>query len=93
MVERRFSAELWDEFPRLIDAKGRCPPEDVGGAWGYAEYLEAISDPLHPRHTELMGWLGRCDPNEVDRAAIEAALSQFVKRPKRPSRRSARKPA
>ena len=81
-VERRFAAELWDEFPRLIDAKGRCPPEDVGGPWGYAEYLEAISDPHHPRHKELMGWLGRRNPSEIDRGAIEVALSRFVKRPK-----------
>ncbi len=91
-VERRFSAELWDEFPRLIDAKGRCPPEDIGGPWGYAEYLEATSDPHHRRHAEFMEWLGRRDPNEVDRTAIEAALSQFVKRPKSPVRRPARKP-
>ena len=32
-VERRSSAEFWDEFPRLIAAQGRCPPEDVG--WPY----------------------------------------------------------
>ncbi len=80
-VERRFSAELWEEFPRLIDAKGRCPPEDVRGPWGYAEYLEAISDPAHKRHAELLGWLGRRDPNEIDRAAMETALSRFVSQP------------
>lgn len=90
-VERRFTAEQWDEFPRLIDAKGCCPPEDIGGPWGYAEYLEAISDPHHPRHAEFMGWLGRRDPNEVDRAAIEAALSQFVIRAKAPARRATAK--
>lgn len=90
-VERRFTPEPWDEFPRLIDAKGCCPPEDIGGPWGYAEYLAAISDPHHPRHAEFMEWLGRRDPNEVDRMAIEAALSPFVKRAKAPARRSAAK--
>ena len=53
-VERRFSAELWEDYPRLVDAKGRCPPEDVGGPWGYAEYLDAMSDPTHTRHAELI---------------------------------------
>ncbi len=90
-VERRFAAELWDTFPRLIGAKGRCPPEDCGGPWGYAEYLEAMSDPHHPRHTELVGWLGRRDPNEIDIPAMEAALSLFVKQPKQPTRRAAKK--
>lgn len=78
-VERRFSSELWDEFPRLIDAKGRCPPEDVGGPWGYAEYLEAMSDPTHPRHAELLDWLGHRDPNEIDIAKMQEALSRFVR--------------
>jgi Plasmid pRiA4b ORF-3-like protein len=31
-----------DGLPFLLDAAGRCPPEDVGGAPGYAEYLDAI---------------------------------------------------
>ena len=92
-IERRFAAELWEEYPRLIAAKGRCPPEDIGGPWGYAEYLEAISDPHHPRHAEFVGWLGRRDPNEIDIAAIEAALSLFVKQPRARTRRAAKKTA
>jgi hypothetical protein len=40
-------------YPFLIEAKGRCPPEDVGGPPGYAEFLEAIRDPEHQRHDEL----------------------------------------
>jgi hypothetical protein len=89
-VERRFAAEPWEAFPRLIGAKGRCPPEDCGGPWGYAEYLEAASDPHHPRHAELVEWLGRRDPNEIDIAAMEVALSLFVKQPKQPSRGKAK---
>ena len=77
-VERRFSAELWEQYPRLVDAKGRCPPEDVGGPWGYADYLEAMSDPTHKRHAELIGWLGRRDPNQIDRQAMETALARFA---------------
>ena len=40
-------------YPRLTEAKGRCPPEDVGGPWGYAEFLEALEDPEHERHADL----------------------------------------
>ena len=96
-VERRFSAELWEQYPRLVDANGRCPPEDVGGPWGYAEYLEAISDQTHARHAELIGWLGHRDPNEIDRQALKTALAGFVallkapaKRPLKPGRRKPR---
>ncbi|MBK3746017.1 plasmid pRiA4b ORF-3 family protein [Paraburkholderia aspalathi] len=31
----------------LIEAIGRCPPEDVGGPGGYQEFLEAIAGPEH----------------------------------------------
>src|SRR5436190_12009282 len=36
-------------YPRLINAVGRCPPEDSGGPWGYAELLDALADPKHER--------------------------------------------
>ncbi|MGY3591896.1 hypothetical protein ACVIGB_008523 [Bradyrhizobium sp. USDA 4341] len=39
-------------LPLLLKAAGRCPPEDVGGAPGYAEYLDGISDPAHPKHEQ-----------------------------------------
>ena len=44
-------------YPRLIEVSGRCPPEDCGGPWGYAEMLEAIADPKHERHAELTEWI------------------------------------
>ena len=94
-ADRRFSSDLWDEFPQLIDAKGRCPPEDIGGPWGYAKYLEAMSDPNHPRHAEFIQGLGRRDPNQIDRLAMEVALARFVKstprkRRRRPKHKAAR---
>jgi len=45
-------------YPRLIEAVGRCPPEDVGGPPGYEEFLEALSDPDHERHAEMRQWIG-----------------------------------
>ncbi|WP_345947034.1 hypothetical protein [Bradyrhizobium sp. 174] len=54
----------------MLEAAGRCPPEDVGGAPGYAEYLDAISDPAHPEHEHMRRWgPERFDPNVIDRKA------------------------
>lgn len=36
--------------------KGKCPPEDCGGPWGYASFLEAVSDPKHPEYESLRRW-------------------------------------
>jgi hypothetical protein len=44
-------------YPRLIEASGRCPPEDVGGPSGYAEFLAAMGDPKHERHDDLADWI------------------------------------
>jgi hypothetical protein len=43
-IERLIDPEPSTLYPRLIEAKGRCPPEDIGGPWGYAEFLEAIAE-------------------------------------------------
>src|SRR6266511_2076317 len=46
-VERLIDPEPGVIYPRLIEASGRCPPEDVGGPWGYAEYAEWIGKDLY----------------------------------------------
>jgi hypothetical protein len=44
--------EKWFDKTMTEVFRSRCcrplPPEDVGGALGYADYLDAISDPTHP---------------------------------------------
>lgn len=66
-IERLLDPEPGVLYPRLIDAKGHCPPEDVGGPWGYAEFLEAIADPKHERHRELREWyVDDFSPHVVD---------------------------
>lgn len=49
-------------YPQCLDGERACPPEDVGGIGGYAEYLEAIGDPSHERHRELLDWNGPFNP-------------------------------
>ena len=67
-------------YPRLIDVTGRCPPEDIGGPWGYGEFLEAIADPKHVRHTELTEWIGEVfDPNAVDTEGHANALAALAR--------------
>lgn len=75
-------------YPRLVDAVGRCPPEDVGGPPGYEEFLAAIRDPGHERHNEMVAWHGAgFDPDHVDIASIERELAALAKRWSRPPRK------
>jgi hypothetical protein len=69
-------------YPRLIAASGRCPPEDVGGPWGYEEFLEAIANPVHERHQEMVEWWGEegFEPTVLDIASIEERLTELGRR-------------
>ena len=79
-------------YPRLIEAEGRCPPEDIGGPWGYGAFLEAMADPEHERHEEMVEWCGpEFDPNQVDRDAIGRELLKLAKRLARPKPKAARR--
>ncbi|MGY2935022.1 hypothetical protein ACVWZ6_004624 [Bradyrhizobium sp. GM6.1] len=66
-LEKWFDNTTTEGMPFLLEAAGRCPPEDVGGAPGYAEYLDAISDPAHPEHEHMRRWgPERFDPNVIE---------------------------
>ncbi len=45
-------------YPRCVDGDGRCPPEDVGGILGFNRFREAMADPAHEDHQELVNWFG-----------------------------------
>ncbi len=51
------------------------PPEDVGGAPGYEEFLEALADPDHEQHDDMVSWSGASfDPED---ARIERIVERF----------------
>lgn len=72
-VEDVVEADPDARYPRCVDGAGACPPEDVGGPRGYAEFLAALADPGHPRHEAMRSWIGRpFDPAmvDLDRASV-----------------------
>ena len=67
LVEKILQPETGVNYPICLTGKRACPPEDCGGIWGYGDLLEAIQDPAHPEHEEMLEWLGgRFDPEEFD---------------------------
>jgi hypothetical protein len=63
---------------RCPAGENACPPEDVGGAPGYTEFLSAITDPAHEEHDSYLSWVGGAfDPIRLDLAAINRALAKI----------------
>lgn len=65
------------DYPRCIEGAGACPPEDVGGVVGYAEFLAALADPDHAEHKNLQAWSGGgFSPDAFDPAAATERMRQ-----------------
>jgi hypothetical protein len=77
VVEKVLPREEGQEVPVCLKGKRACPPEDVGGPWGYMDYAEAIRDPKHERHDELLDWSGPFDPEAFDLDEINKTLSRL----------------
>jgi hypothetical protein len=71
LVEAVLPHEKGIEYPRCIDGRRKCPPEDVGGTWGYKTFLSAVSDSSHKEHESYLRWAGGAyDPDDFDAAAV-----------------------
>lgn len=67
LVEKLLRAEPKTRYPLCLEGARACPPEDVGGIWGYADFLAAIRNPEDERHDELLDWVGgRFAPEAFD---------------------------
>jgi hypothetical protein len=67
-----------NEVPVCLKGKRACPPEDIGGIWGYAEFLEAIRDPGHPDHEDMLEWGGgQFDPEAFDMEEVNRNLRKI----------------
>lgn len=69
---------------RCLEGERACPPEDVGSPSGYMEYLEALQDPSHPDHQQMVEWRGPSfDPERFDSGRINRRLSLLSRRRRR----------
>jgi hypothetical protein len=54
-------------YALCIAGERACPPEDCGGAGGFANLLEIIKNPGHEEYASTMEWLGgKYDPTVFD---------------------------
>jgi Plasmid pRiA4b ORF-3-like protein len=66
VIEKVLAAEASMGYPVCVAGEGACPPEDCGGAWGYARLREVLTDPADSEHNEMLAWLGLGEPADFD---------------------------
>lgn len=71
------------DYRACIAGARACPPEDSGRVGGFADMLDAVGDPGHPRHAERKEWLGEFDPEAFAVEAADARVAAWFRRPKR----------
>jgi hypothetical protein len=75
-IEKVLEADPKAKYPRCTKGSRACPPEDCGGPWGYAELLEAIRNPKHEQHEDMLEWIGgEFDPEAFDLEAVNEELA------------------
>ncbi|MDQ2841763.1 MAG: plasmid pRiA4b ORF-3 family protein [Acidobacteriota bacterium] len=63
-------------YPVCMDGARTAPPEDVGGIGGYERYLEALFDPTHEEHRNMLEWRGRFDPEYFPITSVNRKLRE-----------------
>jgi hypothetical protein len=77
VVEKVLAPEPGLAYPVCTGGKRHGPPEDCGGIGGFYNLLEAIADPDHDQHEELLEWIGGSfDPESFSLATVNRQLQK-----------------
>lgn len=66
-AEGTFAREEGITYPRCIDGRRACPPEDCGGVEGFNDFLETVLVLGSENREEMLAWAGgKYDPAKFD---------------------------
>lgn len=63
----------------VLKGKGDCPPEDVGGIWGYKEFLKVYNDKNNIEHENTVDWADMQCYQKFNIDACNEVLKKFMK--------------
>jgi hypothetical protein len=86
VVEKCLAPEPGHAYPACLAGERHGPPEDCGGIPGFYNLLDAISDPAHEEHEELLDWLGDgFDPEAFSVDEVNRRLAPLQRRRNKPA--------
>jgi hypothetical protein len=84
VLEKRLPVDQNITYPACADGQLACPREDCGGIPGLYDLVEALSDPDHERHEEMLDWIGDFDPQAFSVDEVNRVLTPAGRRGKAP---------
>jgi hypothetical protein len=83
VVEKCLAPEPVHAYPVCLAGEGHGPPEDCGGIPGFYNLLEALRDPEHEEHEDLLDWVGGSfDPDAFSVDEVNRRLAPLQRRRK-----------
>ena len=95
-LEKRIAEGDENHIPLCLAGENAAPIDDMGGTWGYYEFLEALEDSNHEMHDIAVEWLGQdFDPTKFDINVANKRLAKVfrpvVKKPRKKAKRKTTK--
>lgn len=63
--------KLFKGAPLCVEGQGSCPPEDVGGPYGFTEFLNLMKGPNSAEKREMKEWMGMSSREQFDEDLVE----------------------
>ncbi len=78
LLEKILPPQADFKHPSCLGGANACPPEDCGGSYGYAGFVEAMADPKHEEHEQMKEWIGGAwDAAYFDLDKVNAGLKKI----------------
>jgi hypothetical protein len=78
VVERYWPSSPERQYPACSAGERACPPEDVGGVYGYEELLAILADPNHEEYERMRMWAGEdFEPERFDIKDVDVTLRKY----------------
>lgn len=75
-LERVINSKVFQA--EYLEGYGERPPEDVGGSWGFEEYLRIMANPNHPEYGHMKEWSEHQTERKLSTEKINHRLKQVT---------------